>query len=75
MVITDIRFDEEVEWLRAREGRLIVVIRNNGVEPSAPQHSSEYGVRTGSADRVVYNTGTLDELYAKVDILALELAG
>lgn len=73
MVISDIRFQHEVEWLRANGGQLIVVIRGNGVDTEGPSHSSEAGVQTESTDHVIYNMGTLPQLYEAVDDLVQKL--
>jgi hypothetical protein len=67
MVISDIRFQHEVDWLRANGGELVIVIRDNGLDTEQPEHASEAGVRTELSDHKIYNTGTLVDLYAAVD--------
>ena len=60
MVVTDIRFENEADWVRERGGKIIHVIRDDA--PLVQTHSSEIGVARGKYDALLYNTGTLAEL-------------
>lgn len=60
MVITDVRFDNEAEWVRENGG--IVVHVRRGAAPKVEAHASEAGVRVVDGDFVVYNNGTIADL-------------
>lgn len=69
LVIPDVRFENEAEFCRAN-GILIRVTR-----PAADGlvgdvgHSSELGIRDNTSDFYIYNNSSLDNLYAKIDII------
>lgn len=73
-IVTDCRFPNEVEAIKAREGVIIRVNRNivNGiyVEPNPgfdiPRHQSETALDTWNFDAVIDNSGTIEELIEKV---------
>jgi hypothetical protein len=66
VVITDVRFENEAEWLRSQGGVLVHVIRPNaGTTPHG--HASEAGVKQEAKDFLIYNTGTLEDLRDKVE--------
>jgi hypothetical protein len=70
LVIPDVRFKNEVDYIRSKNGVLIKVKRDliPGVSPY--QHQSEKGLDDELFDYVVENNGTVDELYKKIyDIL------
>lgn len=60
MVIPDVRFENEAEWIRRYGGRIIHVYRTDGREVEA--HASEAGVKRLPEDIQLFNTGTLEEL-------------
>jgi len=64
MVISDVRFENEAEWLRSAGGLLIHVQRSN--LPKINAHASENGVAFAPGDAVINNDGTLEELNAAV---------
>ncbi len=65
MVVPDVRFDNEAEWIRKHGGRIIHLVRPTASDV-AP-HASENGVaRDESRDILLFNTGTLDELQVAV---------
>jgi hypothetical protein len=63
VVITDVRFANEAQYIRARGGYIWQVVR--GASTARP-HVSEAGVPSHWIDDVIPNTGTLDELRALV---------
>lgn len=65
VVIRDVRFDNEADWVRSKGG-VIFHISRRGIRP-ANGHVSEYGVRHYPGDYVIDNDGTLPELYDQVD--------
>ena len=67
VVIPDVRFELEAEFIRAKGGRIIHLIRGDAKPVNA--HVSEAGVAFVEGDIVPYNNGTLEELYSMVDTL------
>lgn len=65
VVIRDVRFDNEADWVRSKGG-VILHISRRGIRP-ANDHVSEYGVRHYRGDYVIENDGTLEELYDQLD--------
>lgn len=63
VVVTDVRFDNEAEAIRANGGIIIQIIRP-GINPVA-EHSSEAGL-SKPADFIIENDGTLPDLYVKI---------
>lgn len=63
IVVTDIRFANEADWLR-RSGGCIWHITGRGLPPAgdAAAHSSEAGIVFRPGDTVIGNAGTLDDL-------------
>lgn len=68
-IITDVRFDNEAEWVRAQGGTVIQIQRENAQAVEA--HASEKGVSPGLIDHVIDNSGTLQSLYDQLDNLNL----
>lgn len=60
MVIADVRFDNEAEWVRAVGGRIIHVQRDQAER--VKQHASEVGVAQLPGDGLILNNGTLEDL-------------
>jgi len=66
VIIPDVRFDNEADWIRARGGRVVHLTRTHGDALGAPvdttySHLSEAGVRMKALDRACF-ASTLDGL-------------
>lgn len=72
VTITDVRFQNEVDAIREREGVLIRIERP-GVD-AVNSHVSEHEWRATEPDAVIVNDGSLDDLYRKVTETLLVLA-
>lgn len=59
-LVSDVRFDSEVEWLISKNAHLIEVKRSNAVEISS--HKSENGINSKYQRDIIENNGTLLEL-------------
>lgn len=59
VAIADVRFENEAEWVRARGGEIWHVYRHGLADDD---HASEAGIKVEAADRVIDNSGTLDDL-------------
>lgn len=64
MVIPDVRFENEAEWVRSRGGKIIHVHRPDAETVEA--HTSEAGISPHDDDSLIINDGTLDQLRATV---------
>lgn len=69
VVITDCRYDDEAEAVRAAGGKVVRIVRPSLPEP-ADSHTSESGVSEHLVDREIVNDGTLDDLRAASEELA-----
>ena len=72
IVITDVRFDDEVPIIKRNGGFIIEVVRPSQEregDPSLSSHSSEKGLSPKNIDLVIENTGSLSHLYSKIDAL------
>lgn len=70
-VITDLRFENEVEWLKEQKALLIKVKRDRGVENEtrSTEHISESGLPDPHFHHIIENDGTLKQLFEKVDAI------
>lgn len=68
IIITDVRFQNEINWLEDVGGKLIHLTRN-GFDGAVgiPGHGSENPVALSSDTFRIINDGTLEELYASID--------
>lgn len=65
-VISDARFQNEVDMIKNKKGIIIKLIRNN--INSGDLHISESGIDLiQNFDFVIENNGTIDDLYKKID--------
>lgn len=64
MVVTDVRFENEAEWIRLIGGLVVHIERSSA--PPVEAHASEGGVTVSSGDAIVFNHGSRDELRAQV---------
>lgn len=64
MIIPDVRFNNEAEWVRAKGGR-IVRLERKAVTP-VEEHVSEAGIEPHHTDINISNNGTLEDLQAAV---------
>lgn len=69
-VVSDCRFSNEVEAIREWGGKLVRIDRPGGERIATGQHASEIALENwGPWDYAIANTGTLDDLHTKVDIM------
>ena len=65
LIVTDIRFQNEADFIRSNGGQIIHIIRD-GAE-KVLQHSSESGIDQKPEDVILYNNSSLEILEANVD--------
>ena len=66
IVVSDIRFDDEADWIRCNGGT-VLHIRRPLVCPQNDAHLSEAGVTISNNDHIVLNTGTIYQLHAQLN--------
>lgn len=64
MVIADVRFDNEAQWVRS-QGGMVLHLSNPNV-PAVAAHVSENGVTYQLGDSEITNDGSLEDLLVKV---------
>lgn|SRR5690606_11304893 len=68
VVVPDVRFQNEKEWIKVNEGYLIYV-NSPLTDDRAAGHASETSFTAEDADIVINNNGTHEDLYEKIDYL------
>lgn len=67
VVITDVRFENEAEFIRSNGGVLIHIQRDGAQQVNA--HKSENGVAVADTDYTVFNNWSIDKLYESIDVV------
>jgi hypothetical protein len=66
VVISDCRFGNEVDYIKSKGGIVIKIIRTDNT--NGDDHVSEAGIdNVTNYDYTIYNDGTIEELYKKID--------
>ncbi|WP_109512564.1 deoxynucleotide monophosphate kinase [Pseudomonas ovata] len=68
-VISDVRFENEADFIRKRGGLIVHMTRNDA--PDVNAHISELGVAVHPHDLVINNDGELTDLYGQLDQLVI----
>lgn len=68
LIFTDLRFDNEAEWVRSCGGQVVRILRP-GLVAGKDEHASEKGVTDSLVSFSLSNEGTLPDLYRKVTSL------
>lgn len=73
MVLSDVRFDSEAEWIKSQGGTIIEITRPALEEPVGIKgHASEAGIDPTLTSLTVINSGDLPYLYATLDSVVEE---
>lgn len=70
IVVSDVRFEIEYDWIVGNGGKVIYVDGRTGLTKDQSKHVSEDFVNTTAKDRcnpVIDNSGTLEQLYSQVE--------
>lgn len=70
-VFSDVRFDNEAEWIRQQGGVVIHIDRRQA--PAVLAHESEAGVKFMGNDIRVPNHGTIEELHCRLSDIVVDL--
>jgi hypothetical protein len=65
VVISDVRFENEATMINVYHGTVWHIGRNE--IPEVESHVSEEGIQGCGGDEVIYNNGTLQDLYDQID--------
>lgn len=68
-ILPDIRYANEVHWVKNHGGTVIFVYRKNRPLASNESHPAEQGVDQNLADYIIQNDSTLEGLYDKLDAI------
>lgn len=63
IVLHDLRFENEAQWLRRNGGVIVHVSRGQGSPFNVASHPSEIGLVAEIHDKVIRNDGTIEELH------------
>lgn len=69
VVITDVRFSNESEWIRSKGGVVIFLESKTRGISNHTAHSSENGLSGSDVDVIIENDGTINQLYEKLEEL------
>ena len=72
LVVPDVRFPNEADWIHRQDGLLIRVIGRGGLVGQAGTHASETQILSLRADVEIINDGTVEELHAQVSRITRE---
>jgi hypothetical protein len=64
VAISDVRYENEAAWVRAKGG-VVLHLARDGVEPVAAHHSED-GIKARPEDYLIINDGSLEELRQRV---------
>lgn len=74
-IIADVRFDNEVEAIKAKGGVIVKVVRTNIREEEHDDHKTEKGVSNHLIDYTVLNSSSLEDLTHVVEFLKETMKG
>lgn len=66
LIITDVRFDNEAQWVRDKKGIIVNIIRDSD---RTDYHVSETGISREYIDLNLENNGTIEELKNGIEVL------
>jgi hypothetical protein len=66
IIISDVRFDNEAEFIRSLGGKVIKIERNNGKTTKHSEHVTEKGISTNLIDAVIENNASIQEFKTNV---------
>jgi len=69
VVVTDVRFHNEANYVKTHGGMLVRVTGRGGLSNTGGTHPSEVEQETISADYTLHNESSLTALYDQIDIL------
>lgn len=71
-IVTDVRFDNEAQWVLDMGGKMVHISRRDSILESADGHSSEDGVNPNLVNSFVSNDHDVQDLHIVLDCLKYE---
>lgn len=65
VAVSDIRFPNELDWIRSKDNNLIIKIKRDGIGP-INSHCSDLGIKDELCDIIITNDGTIKDLTSKL---------
>lgn len=65
VAVSDVRFMNELDWVRSKPNNLVIKIKRKGVGP-VNSHSSDLGIADELCDIIINNDGSLEDLREKL---------
>lgn len=69
IILADVRYANEIEWVKKQGGDVIFVLRTNAPKSSDTGHVVDQGLPIDLADILIYNDGTIEDLGKNFDRL------
>lgn len=73
VVITDLRFQDEAEWVKNKGGIIVKINRQSIKKNKYSEHKSETELNTIKANYIIKNNGSIQNLYNNIDKLMTNL--
>lgn len=74
IVIDDVRFENEAQFIR-EHGGIVIHVRSGDLKAPRNVHASEQPLRVADNDLTINNNGTVNELHRQVDNLMARISG
>lgn len=75
IILADIRYENEVEWVRNHGGIVLFITRENRSYVANETHVAEAGLPLHLADVIIPNNSTIEALYTQADLILGPLVG
>lgn len=69
IILADVRYASEIEWIKARGGEVMFIIRNSAPKTSDQGHVVDQGLPIELANYIIYNNTTIDGMLEQADAL------
>lgn len=66
IIVTDVRFPNEAEFIRSMDGKVVKIIRPNAVTTEHNGHITEQGIADKLIDEIIINDGTIEDFENKI---------
>lgn len=69
IILADIRYANEAVWVKNHGGTVFFIVRDNAPKISGVEgHAGEAGLPLDLADCIIYNDGTIEDMYRHADV-------
>lgn len=67
IILADIRYENEIEWVHKHGGDVFFVVRDDAPKSSDQGHVVDAGLPLKLADLIIYNNGSVEDLYTRIE--------